>query len=95
METFAVFPPSAGEFALYRPVFESLFPSAQQIQRFYRNRVMRGPQGAARENRIAPAKLSDQSGVIVRLIGVLRTHSVEAKFWGAIHVANTILPRPA
>ena len=39
---------------------------------------MRGPQGAARENRIAPAKLSDQSGVIDRLIGVLRTQTVEA-----------------
>jgi hypothetical protein len=75
METFAVFPPFACNFALYWLIFECRFPPAQQIQRFSRNRVMRGPQGDACENRIAPAKLSDQSDVIVHLIGVLRTHA--------------------
>ena len=44
---------------------------------------------------IAPPNFPTDCGVIDRLIGVLRTHALRWKHWGAIHVANTILPRPA
>jgi hypothetical protein len=50
-------------------------PHSEQIQRFARYRVMRRPQGAARENAMARIKLSPDWGVILRLIGVLRTHA--------------------
>jgi hypothetical protein len=55
--------------------FQPVSIHSQQIQRFHNNRVMRAPQGAAGENRIARAKLSPDWGVIGHLIGALRTRA--------------------